>query len=133
MSMEDVQMNARLVEQGMTMCVMRDIMDYQLESSDKRKIGRVADIQTEWQENGDLVLTYLVAGPQALVGRVSERLRPLARFVFRDRFDHRIPLSEVEEFGPTIRLRGKATDYAIGQSERWIAIHILRWIPGSGV
>jgi hypothetical protein len=38
----------------------------------------------------------------------------------------------VKKFGPTLHLRGKAEQYDIGQSDRWIAEHILRWIPGSG-
>ena len=107
---------------------MRDIMDSQLETSDKHDIGRVADIEAEWRDDGKLVLTNIVTGPQALTGRVASRLRPIARFLLRDRFEHRIPLSEVENFGPTLRLRGKAKDYAVGQSDRWIADHILRWI-----
>ena len=38
-----------------------------------------------------------------------------------------------EEGGtPNAFLRGKAADYPVGKSERWIADHLLRWIPGSG-
>lgn len=109
-----------------------DIIDNQLETSDKIEIGRVADIEAEWRDEGQLVLTNLVTGPQALAGRVSSRLRPIFRFFLRDRFEHRIPIKEVEKFGPTLHLRGKAADYPVGQSDRWIADHILRWIPGSG-
>ncbi len=112
--------------------VMRDVMDAQLETKDKRHIGRVADIEAEWCEDGKLVLTQIVIGPQALVGRVAERLRPVARFLLRDRFEHSIPFSEVENFGPTLHLCGKAQDYDAGRSDDWIAEHILRWIPGSG-
>ena len=109
-----------------------DIIDNQLETSDKIEIGRVADIEGEWRDDGQLVLTNLVTGPQALAGRVSSRLRPIFRFFLRDRFEHRIPIKEVENFGPTLHLRGRAADYPVGQSDRWIADHILRWIPGSG-
>lgn len=109
-----------------------DIIDNQLETSDGIEIGRVADIEAEWRDDGQLVLTNLVTGPQALAGRVSSRLRPIFRFFLRDRFEHSIPLKEVERFGPTLHLRGKEVDYPVGQSERWIAEHILRWIPGSG-
>ena len=109
-----------------------DIIDNQLETSDGIEIGRVADIEAEWRDDGQLVLTNLVTGPQALAGRVSSRLQPIFRFFLRDRFEHRIPLKEVESFGPTLHLGGKAADYPVGQSERWIAEHILRWIPGSG-
>src|SRR5436305_13584776 len=96
--------------------VMRDIMDSQLETRDKRHIGRVADIEAEWRDDGKLVLTNIVTGPQALTGRVASHLLPIARFLLRDRFEHRIPLSEVENFGPTLHLRRKAKDYAVGQS-----------------
>jgi hypothetical protein len=111
---------------------IRDIIDSQLETCDDIEIGRVADIEAEWREDGSLVLTSLVNGPQALVARVSSRLTSFARWLFRDRFDHRIPISDVERFGPTLRLRGRANDYQVGRSERWIAQYILRWIPGSG-
>jgi hypothetical protein len=110
----------------------RDIIDSQLETCDDIEIGRVADIEAEWREDGSLVLISLVSGPQALMARVSPRLTPFARWLFRDKFDHSIPISDVERFGPTLRLHGRADDYRIGSSEHWIAQYILRWIPGSG-
>lgn len=113
--------------------IMRDVMDNQLQSSDETLIGRVADVWAEWRDDGELYVTQLVTGPQALAGRISEHLRPAARLIFRDRFEHTIPMSDVEAFGPTIRLRRKAAEYETGQSDRWIARHILRWIPGSGI
>ena len=111
---------------------IRDIIDSQLETREKRRIGRVSDIEAIWQEDGTLVLSSLVIGPQALAGRIASPIRSIVRFVLRDRFDHRIPLDDVEDFGPTLRLRGSAADYPVGQSDTWIANHILRWIPGSG-
>ncbi|GCF10301.1 hypothetical protein [Dictyobacter arantiisoli] len=109
-----------------------DIIDSQLESSDRQNVGRVADIEAEWREDGTLVLCHLVTGPQALSGRIARPLRSLAQRLLHDRFEYSIPLSDVEKFGPTLRLRRKARDYPVGRSERWIAEHILRWIPGSG-
>jgi hypothetical protein len=117
---------------GEEMFSLRDIIDSQLETRDKVEIGRVADIETEWHEDGSMILTNIVTGPQALAGRVATPLRPIFALLLRDRFEQRIPLSEVEELGPTLRLRGVAKDYRVGQSEKWIADHILRWIPGSG-
>jgi sporulation protein YlmC with PRC-barrel domain len=111
---------------------IRDILDSQLLTSDGRRIGRVADIEAELRADGSLRLTYLIAGPQALAGRVNHGLGRLFHFVLRDRFEHRIPIGEVKKFGPTLLLRGKAEQYEVGQSDRWIAEHILRWIPGSG-
>lgn len=112
--------------------VMRDIMDSQLETCDRRLIGRVADIEAEWRDDGTCMLRHIVTGPEALAGRVASRLRPLARWLLRGHFEHRIPLGDVETFGPTLCLRKKARDYRVGQSDRWIADHVLRWIPGSG-
>ena len=111
---------------------IRDIIDSQLETSDNVEIGRVADIETEWSADGKLVLTSLITGPQALARRTAAPLEALIRFFLRDRFEQRININDVEHFGPTLRLRGKAADYQTGQSEKWIADHILRWIPGSG-
>lgn len=39
---------------------------------------------------------------------------------------------EVENFGPTLCLKGNSKDYQSVRSERWIREHIFRWIPGSG-
>jgi hypothetical protein len=111
---------------------IRDILDSQLLTSDRHRIGRVADIEAEERADGSLQLTSLVVGPQALAGRVNAHVRAFLRFFLRDRYEHHIPISEVTKFGPTLCLRGKAEEYAVGQSERWIAHHILRWIPGNG-
>lgn len=111
---------------------MRDLLDAQLQTADGVRIGRIADIEAEWRDDGTLVLMDILTGPQALAGRVASRIVPLARFVFRDRFERRIPMSEVVETGPTVRLRGNASDYPVGQSDRWLANHIVRFIPGSG-
>jgi sporulation protein YlmC with PRC-barrel domain len=111
--------------------VMGDIMDMQLETSDGRHIGRVTDIEAALRDDGALVLTHLVVRPEALSGRVASRLRPLAHLLLRDRFDHRIPVTEIEDVGPTVRLRGTAEQYGLDRSDRWLAEHILRFIPGS--
>lgn len=110
---------------------IRDILDSQLETQDGIYIGRVSDIEAEWHEGDTLVLTALVVGPQALAGRFSPSFAAFIRFFLRDRFDNRIPLSDIEQFGPTLRLCKPASQYRVGQSDTWIANHILRWIPGS--
>lgn len=111
---------------------VREIIDSQLETRDDIEISRVADIEAEWREDGSLVLTDIMTGPQALAGRIARPLHSFFRILLQDRFEQRIPLHEVEDFGPTLRLRGNAADYPTGQSEKWIAHSILRWIPGSG-
>src|SRR5205814_3679180 len=51
-----------------------DIIDNQLETSDNCEIGRVADIEAEWRDDGKLELINIITGPQALAGRFSPRL-----------------------------------------------------------
>lgn len=117
---------------------MRDILDEQLETADGQYIGRVADAVLEMSADPSYVgsaqpvLTYLIAGPQALAGRIWEPLRIVARHIFQNRFERWLPLAEVRSYGPTVRLRGVASEYALGQSDRWLARHVLRWLPGSG-
>jgi len=112
--------------------VMRDLMDGELRSADGHALGRVDDVAAELGDDGTLRLVDISTGPEALAGRVSSRLRPAARRLLRGRFDARIPLADVEEMGPTIRLRRPAAAYRTGRSDRWVAEHLLRWIPGSG-
>lgn len=105
----------------------RDLLDNQVVGSDGVPVGRVADVQAEWRPDGRLVLTALLFGPQALAGRVSSRLQPLARSLLRDRFEHQVPIQEVEEMGMTVVLRRPAAEYEVGRrAERWIDRHLLR-------
>ncbi len=109
---------------------VRDLMDMQIETADQVDIGRVDDVEALIEEGGELRLTALLAGPQALAGRVSSRLQPIARRLLRDRFDTRIPIEEIAELGLVIKLRQPAEAYRLGGSERTLA-RILARIPGA--
>lgn len=111
---------------------MRDIADGLLESADGVSLGRVADIEITLDGDGVPRLTALLVGPEAVAARVSSRLRPVARWLLRGRFDHRVALEEVEAFGPTIRLRRAKDAYPLGHADDWVYRQILRFIPGSG-
>lgn len=112
--------------------VMRDILDSQLATLDGRKVGRAAELEAEWRDDGRLVLRRLVLGPEAHAGRIAGFLGRLAHRVLSGRFEHAVELSEIEEIGPTLRLSRPASEYDLGDADRWIMDHILRWIPGSG-
>ena len=111
---------------------MRDIADGQLETADGKKVGRVADVRAYWRQDGTLVLTHLLVGPEALGGRVSSRLRRPLHRLLRGRFDHRIALGDVAEVGVNVKLRRRAAEYRHLGSDRWIVDKLLRFIPGSG-
>jgi sporulation protein YlmC with PRC-barrel domain len=89
---------------GDDLFTIADILDSQLISKDGKELGRVADVEAQWDDDGKLVLTVLVTGPQALAGRVLRPLRSLLQWWLHDCFERTIPLCEVEEFGPTLRL-----------------------------
>jgi hypothetical protein len=79
------------------------------------------------------VIRNLVTGPEALVRRVSSHLAPVARWIFRGRFDKRIAMDQIVSIeGLEIHLKRNAASYAPGASERWIARHLLRFLPGTG-
>jgi hypothetical protein len=112
--------------------LVRDILDAQLETADRRRVGRVGDLEATWQPDGRLHLTAILVGPQVLLGRISRRLRGVATRLLGNRFAHRIDIDQVEEVGPTVRLIGRVTDYSVAAGDAWIAEHVLRFIPGSG-
>lgn len=119
-------------QDGDRLYAMRDLVDMQLVTADGKHIGRVADVDCEWRVGGELALLCLRTGPRALARRFGALPGKVARFVFRDRFERRVALDEIVEVGLEVRLRGRAEDYAVGQSERWLVAHVLRFIPGSG-
>jgi hypothetical protein len=116
---------------GGRLLLMRDVMDMQIETADGIDVGRVDDLEAAVGDDGTAQVTAILAGPQALAGRISSRLRPFARRLLRDRFDSRIPIEEIAELGLTIRLRGSAQDYRLGASDRWLADHVIGRIPGA--
>lgn len=111
---------------------MRDVIDAQLESLDGRRLARVADVEAEWRADGSLHLIAMAVGPEAQLGALSSRLRGLLHRLLGGRLDHRIGMDQVEEVGPTVRLRQRADDYELNGADRWLIDHLLRFIPGNG-
>src|SRR5215210_3856319 len=101
--------------------LVRDVMDSQLESSDGRRIGRIGDLEAALSEDGRLRVTAILVGPQVLLGRLSNRLRQPADRLLHGRFLQSVAIDEVEETGPTVRLRGPGDGYTTGQGDRWVA------------
>jgi sporulation protein YlmC with PRC-barrel domain len=124
-------MQRSLVERAL---LMRDVIDGQLESSDRLRIGRVADVLVEGgARNGPTPrLTSIVVGPEALAGRIHRVLRRALHRVLRGRWDQLLPIDELEELGPTLRLRRAAHEYQVASGERWVGERIVRRLPGAG-
>jgi sporulation protein YlmC with PRC-barrel domain len=111
---------------------MHDIADGQLQSSDDRRLGRVADILCRHQDDGSLKAIALALGPEACLRRISSRFARRVHRLFKGRFERSVEIGEVVEFGPTLRLREKADAYNVHDGEIWAA-RVIRFVPGSGV
>jgi sporulation protein YlmC with PRC-barrel domain len=111
---------------------MHDIADGQLQSSDDRRLGRVADILCRHQDDGSLQAIALALGPEACLRRISSRFARRVHRLFKGRFERSVEIGEVVEFGPTLRLREKADAYNVQDGEIWAA-RVIRFVPGSGV
>ena len=112
--------------------VMYNIVDGQLQSSDGRRLGRVADILCQRQDDGSLKAIALALGPEACLRRIASRFGRRAHRLFKGRFERSVEIGEVVEFGPTLRLREKADAYDVHDGDIWAA-HVIRFVPGSGV
>ncbi|HET7027720.1 MAG TPA: hypothetical protein VFI28_08510 [Candidatus Limnocylindrales bacterium] len=123
-----------LVERAL---LMRDLIDGELESADRIRIGRVADVVISWDHerpshHPTARVTTIVLGPEALAGRIRPGLRPLLHRPLGGRWERELPLHEVEELGPTLRLREAARAYRLASGEWWVGEHLVRHIPGAG-
>ncbi|HEY3523014.1 MAG TPA: hypothetical protein VGK63_04880, partial [Candidatus Limnocylindrales bacterium] len=116
-----------LVERAL---LMRDVIDGQLESSDRLRIGRVADVIVLDGERPRVAA--LAVGPEALAGRVHARLRHGLHRLLAGRWERAVGVDELEELGPTLRLRRPAREYALASGDAWIGERIVRHLPGGG-
>lgn len=112
--------------------LVRDILDNQIRSRERRRLGRVGDVELAFDDDGGVRLASIVLGPEALAGRISARLRRALRRLLGGRFERRVSVDEIDELGPTVRLRGRASAYDLDSGDRWVARNILRFIPGNG-
>ena len=110
--------------------VAHRLLDEQILDSEGRRCGRVDDIELR----GDPPrIAALLVGEGRYPRRLPPRLRPLARRLLGPETwgasALRIPWEEVDEIGPTVRLRGKAEELGLGQGddpERWM-VRRLPW------
>jgi sporulation protein YlmC with PRC-barrel domain len=110
--------------------LMRDVIDGQLESADRLRIGRVADVIVV--DGSTPRVAALATGPEALAGRVHPRLRRVLGRLLGGRWERTVGVDELEEVGPTLRLRRPAAAYDLASGEAWVGERIVRRLPGSG-
>lgn len=117
------------------MDLVRDVLDLPLLDSDGNPVGRVDGIVAELGDDGRLRVSALEISGAARAGRLHPALRDRAeRLLERLRpapaGSARIPWSDVERVGKSIRLRSRRAVEGPLAWERWLARHVIRRIPG---
>jgi sporulation protein YlmC with PRC-barrel domain len=113
------------------------LLDRQIVDRDGRMIANVADLDLEMGADGDLYVTGLLCGAQALGPRLGGRLgwwvtqtaRRLARDV--DPSPGRIDIGLVDEIGSSVVLAADHGDIHVSPLERWFERYLISRIPGS--
>lgn len=121
---------------------MRDWMDLDLHLLDRQvvdvdgePVARVDDVELTLGGDGSLELTALLVGPEALGARMGGRIgRWMADVGRRLRPDlagpPRIPVDDVDEVTPFIRLSVHRDDLDLPRSEAWFRDHVVGRLPG---
>lgn len=123
---------------------MRDPLDLDLHLLDRQVVDRdgepvvkVDDVEFTLGNDGELRLTALLAGPEALGRRLGGRLglwvaaagRRLRRGLAEP---PRIPIEDVAEIADPIRLHLHRDDLSFPHSEAWVRERVVDRLPGRG-
>lgn len=114
------------------------LLDDQVIDAEDRPVGRVDDVEIELDESGAPHLVALLVGQQALGERLGGTFgRTVAAIAgrLRESSDEpaRVPFELVAGIDPLVRLNRALRDLAgIAGLERWLAHHVVRWVPGAG-
>ena len=116
------------------------LLDQQVLDAEDRPVGRVDDVELELDPGGAPRMVALLIGQQALgerLGGTPGRTMAAMAGRLRDRGAEegpaRIPIEAVEGSDPMIKVDRPLRELdGIADLERWLAHHVVRWIPGSG-
>jgi hypothetical protein len=116
------------------------LLDQQVVDAEDRPVGRVDDVELELGKAGAPRLVALLVGQQALgerlggtLGRTTAAIAGRLRDPANGPGPARVPLEAVAETGPLVRLNRALRDLAgIAGLERWLAHHVVQWVPGAG-
>ncbi|MCA1842327.1 MAG: hypothetical protein LC792_03880 [Actinobacteria bacterium] len=122
----------RVIEAGL------QLLDRQLVDQEGRMCGNVDDLElTPDEETGQLYVTAILAGPGVLAsrigtGRIGSWLRWAHQRVMGAEDDPaRIPMHRVRDIGAVVKLNASREELGTFDTERWVADHVIRHIPGS--
>jgi len=115
------------------------LLDRQVVGPDGRLLGKVDDLELAEEPDGTLVVTALLSGPLALAPRLGGRLGGWVDAVVRrlsldrDPAPRRIDIGRVTHIGSAVTVVvPDGGDVSEPPLERWLDVHLIRRIPGSG-
>ncbi|WP_156426565.1 hypothetical protein [Mycobacterium sp. IS-3022] len=114
-----------------------DFLDLQVIDRDGIPVGRVDDLALEVRHDGAYV-THLLTGQRALGARMTGVLGTVLRTIaataatdVNPREARAVPVDEIEELRPQVKLRRPLRELEIAGLERWLADRLVSRLPGS--
>jgi sporulation protein YlmC with PRC-barrel domain len=114
------------------------LLDRQVQDPDGRQVGKVDDLELEFDETGTPYVSAILVGPRALGPRLGGRLGRWVSAIAGRLADPdqqqtpRIDFGQVTDIGSAITVARSERELAVAPLERWLEQHVIARIPGSG-
>jgi len=109
--------------------IARQVLDRQLVDSNNVPCGKVDDVEIEGRAGGELKIRALLVGNGAASDRLPELFKAISGALFGRRMV-RVPWSEVSVITQHIKLRSRADELGLGESES-VASRLINKLPGA--
>lgn len=125
------------MNQPRSLSLRLDLLDRQVVDSEGRPVGRLDDIEVDVPSPQAAAVTEFALGAATLGPRVGgwlgARMVDVAERLATDEASPVLPVSEVTEWAPLIRLRRPLRSLpGVAGLERWLGVHVVSRLPGGG-
>ena len=114
----------------------RQLLDRQIESKDRRPVGKVDDLEIDLDHPDGPVVSALLTGQIAVGARFRGRLRVWVTSVAQrlrtgDTTPRRYDVTLVESVGSAVTLNVPHSELQLADLEAWLSGHVIGRIPGA--
>jgi hypothetical protein len=114
----------------------RQLLDRQIESKDRRPVGKVDDLELDLEHPDGPVVSALLTGQIAVGARFRGRLRVWVTSVAQrlrrgDDSPQRYDITLVESVGASVVLTVPHGELPVADLEAWLSEHFIGRIPGA--
>jgi sporulation protein YlmC with PRC-barrel domain len=126
-----------VTEHGRTLDLHLHLLDRQVIDPDGRFVGKVDDLELDFDEAGRPYARAILVGPRALGPRLGGRLGRWVSAIGQrladgqDEQPQRIDFALVRDIGSAITIDRRGAELNITPLEGWVDTHIISRIPGS--